>query len=216
MSPRNDRLPHFDRLSAGKTSQKQKVLYLVGKTSIEDWTNKTNVSFNSTKIMNKKRNGKERWFILLFCLYFQVAFSYGSDIGRKKKEERCKTFYTLNIECDSSFVGMTKIQQNITGTVRDASGVLTGVTVSIKGKPISTITNENGQFTIAAAEGDVLVFSFIGYTSISMTITIANFNGNALNISMQEDATTLKEVVVNAGYYNVKEKERTGSISKIT
>ena len=65
---------------------------------------------------------------------------------------------------------------------------MTGVTVSIKGKPISTITDENGQFTISAAEGDVLVFSFIGYTTLSMTITMANFNGNALNITMKEDA----------------------------
>ncbi|MFV8339369.1 SusC/RagA family TonB-linked outer membrane protein [Flavobacterium sp. LB3P21] len=178
--------------------------------------------------MNKKRNGKERWFILLFCLYIQVAFSYGSDIGRKKKEERCKTFYTLNIECDCfanslalvpSFVGMTKeektlslVQSKITGVVRDGTGVLTGVTVSIKGKPINTITDANGQFTITAAEGDVLVFSFIGYKEVAVTVAV----GSVINVTMQEDATTLQEVVVNAGYYTVKDKERTGSISKIT
>jgi TonB-dependent SusC/RagA subfamily outer membrane receptor len=41
-------------------------------------------------------------------------------------------------------------------------------------------------------------------------------NRSLINITLQEDATTLKEVVINAGYYNTTEKERTGSISRVT
>ncbi|WP_395064237.1 SusC/RagA family TonB-linked outer membrane protein [Flavobacterium sp.] len=107
---------------------------------------------------------------------------------------------------------MQTTQQQIKGTVSDANGVLTGVTVTIKGKPINTITNENGQFTIAAAEGDVLVFSFMGYEEVAVSVSTSS----VINLTMQEVATTLKEVVVNAGYYTVKDKERTGSIAKLS
>ncbi|MEO5777375.1 MAG: SusC/RagA family TonB-linked outer membrane protein [Flavobacterium sp.] len=100
----------------------------------------------------------------------------------------------------------------ISGTVTDGNGVLSGVTVTIKGKPVSTITNEKGQFSIAAPEGDILVFSFIGYKEVAVAVD----SRSVINVTMQEDATTLKEVTVNAGYYKVKDKERTGSISKIT
>ncbi|MDI9257953.1 SusC/RagA family TonB-linked outer membrane protein [Flavobacterium sp. YZ-48] len=104
------------------------------------------------------------------------------------------------------------MQQLITGIVTDANGVLPGVTVSIKGKPTSTITDDKGQFSIAAAEGDTLVFTYVGYTTVAVAVSV----DSVVNVTMQEDATTLKEVTVNAGYYTVKEKERTGSISKIS
>ena len=124
-------------------------------------------------------------------------------------------------------LGMTQIakpQTNlITGTVSDANGVLPGVTVSVRKSQlqsqtqlVSTITDEKGQFSIAATEGDTLVFTYVGYETIEIAIAMAKINGNVLNVLMTADATTLKEVTVNAGYYTVKEKERTGSIAKIT
>lgn len=58
----------------------------------------------------------------------------------------------------------------------------------------------------------MLLFSFTGFKTVEVTVD----NRSILDIAMQEDTTALKEVTVNAGYYNVKEKERTGSISKIT
>jgi hypothetical protein len=33
---------------------------------------------------------------------------------------------------------------------------------------------------------------------------------------LTEDATTLEEIVINAGYYSIKEKEQTGSIARMT
>lgn len=100
----------------------------------------------------------------------------------------------------------------ITGTVTDAHGVLPGVTVSVQGKTVSTITDEKGQFSIAASEGDVLVFAYVGYATVAVTVD----SGSVINVILQEDATSLKEVTINAGYYTVKDKERTGSIAKIT
>jgi len=57
----------------------------------------------------------------------------------------------------------------------------------------------------------VLVFTFIGYKEVAITVD----SRSVIAITMVEDATTLKEVTINAGYYTVKEKERTGSIAKI-
>lgn len=148
--------------------------------------------------MNKNRNGKGRWFILLLSLSFYAAYPEGS----KKQETRSKTESLAQINN----------QQQVQGIVTDSNGALSGVTVTIKGKLASTITNEKGQFSIAAEEGDVLIFSFIGYKEVAVEVD----SRSVINVTMQEDATALKEVTVNAGYYTVKEKERTGSISKIT
>lgn len=121
----------------------------------------------------------------------------------------------------STALGMTQIatQQLITGTVSDANGVLPGVTVSVRksqsqsqSQLVSTITDEKGQFSIAAAEGDTLVFTYVGYKTVAVVVS----ESSVVNVTMIEDATTLQEVTVNAGYYTVKDKERTGSISKIT
>lgn len=104
-------------------------------------------------------------------------------------------------------------QQTITGTIRDASGPLPGVLVSIKGNPkFSTSSDLNGSYTLPANIGDVLVFSFVGYAT--QEITIVSFS--QLDILMAEDTATLEELTINAGYYSVKQKESTGSIARIT
>jgi TonB-linked SusC/RagA family outer membrane protein len=106
------------------------------------------------------------------------------------------------------------LQQNqIRGTVTDGVNPLAGVTVSIKGKATSSIISDfNGQYTLTASPDDTLVFSFMGFKTVTEPI-----NGRkTINVALQEDATQLQEVQINAGYYSVKEKERTGSIARIT
>lgn len=103
-------------------------------------------------------------------------------------------------------------QQLISGVVKDSQGPLMGVTVMIKGTTQGTYTDEKGTFTIQASPTDVLVFSYIGYKTLEITVN----SQTTLSIQLLEDTTQLKEVVLNAGYYNVKDKERTGSIERIT
>jgi len=102
--------------------------------------------------------------------------------------------------------------QTIGGTVSDARGPLPGVTVAVKGETILTTTDALGNFSINAQPGETLVFSFVGYKSAEITLG----SNTSLKILLEEDVTSLQDVVVNAGYYTVKEKERTGSIAKIT
>ncbi|WP_432670499.1 SusC/RagA family TonB-linked outer membrane protein [Flavobacterium sp. SM2513] len=100
----------------------------------------------------------------------------------------------------------------ITGNVADALGVLPGVTIQVKNKSTTTTTDAKGAFQITAAPEDTLVFSYIGYLKVEVLVGTQTH----LNILLKEDATALEEVLVNAGYYKVKDKERTGSIAKIT
>ncbi|WP_369753578.1 SusC/RagA family TonB-linked outer membrane protein [Flavobacterium sp. WC2409] len=104
-------------------------------------------------------------------------------------------------------------QIQINGTITDGINPLTGVTISIKGKAKSTVISDfDGKYTIEATPIDTLVVTFIGFKTATIFI-----NGRkTINIQLLEDITSLQEVRVNAGYYSVKESERTGSIAKIT
>lgn len=162
--------------------------------------------------MNKFSLYKDRCIIMMCCLCFQFS---GAVV--KSKVGSHKGISTIAHRMIKEGKTLNQVQSKITGIVRDASGVLPGVTVSVKNalrqaQGDTTVTDENGRFTIVAAEGDVLIFSYIGYEDVTIVVD----KRISLTVTMKEDATALKEVVINAGYYNVKEKERTGSISKIT
>src|SRR5690606_34674149 len=102
-------------------------------------------------------------------------------------------------------------QQYVTGLVTDASGALPGVIVTLKDTPTATLTDQNGYYALEAQPGQVLVFSYLGYQTQEVAIT-----ENTINIFMEPDATMLAEVEINAGYYTVKDRERTGSIARVT
>jgi len=87
---------------------------------------------------------------------------------------------------------------------------LQGVNIIIKGKTTGTQTNTNGEFSIDAVQGDVLVFSIIGYTQQEFTIGPASI----ISISMKTDATKLGEVVV-VGYGTQTRRTVTSAIGKL-
>ncbi len=104
-------------------------------------------------------------------------------------------------------------QFQIQGTVSDGSAPLAGVTIAIKNKSnLTTVTDYNGKYSLFASPQDTLVYSYIGYKKAIVAVMARS----TINISLELDAMTLQEVKVNAGYYSVKEKERTGSIARIT
>ena len=66
--------------------------------------------------------------------------------------------------------------QTVTGTVRDKAGEsLIGVSVVVEGTTNGTITDFDGQYSIAATEGDVLVFSYIGMETEQRTVGVKHF-----------------------------------------
>lgn len=100
----------------------------------------------------------------------------------------------------------------IKGSVSDNERPLSGVTIFIKGTSTGTLTDSNGNFQISAQPNDILLFSYLGYQTQEVPIN----DRTIFKINLQVDTTTLKEVIVNAGYYTVKDKERTGSIARVT
>ncbi len=96
-----------------------------------------------------------------------------------------------------------KSAQAVKGTVKDASGeALIGVSVSVKGTTNGTQTDINGNFTIPANVGDVLVFTYIGYNKTEIKVTDVPF----LNVVLATDAKALNEVVVTA--FGIKKSEK--------
>lgn len=102
----------------------------------------------------------------------------------------------------------------VIGTVKDAANQepLAGVNIIVKGTTKGTTTDVEGKFGIDAEDDDVLVFSFIGFQAFETGVG----GRTVIDVSMEVDVKSLKEVEVNAGYWNVKDKERTGNISKVT
>ncbi|GLB48825.1 SusC/RagA family TonB-linked outer membrane protein [Neptunitalea lumnitzerae] len=94
-------------------------------------------------------------------------------------------------------------EKTITGTVVDPDGLpLPGTTVQVKGKSTGTQTDFDGNYSITATEGDVLVFSYIGFKSFEAPVG----SSSTVDVTMQMDAEQLGEVVVT-GALGIKRKQ---------
>jgi len=98
-------------------------------------------------------------------------------------------------------------QQKISGAITDIAGPIAGVTIAVKGTAIVAVSDEKGRYTITAMPKDVLVFSFMGLTTTEITVG----QQTLIDVVLKAGATQLEEVVVNAGYYSVKQKESTAA-----
>ncbi|AJA70412.1 TonB-linked outer membrane protein, SusC/RagA family [Myroides sp. A21] len=103
-------------------------------------------------------------------------------------------------------------KKTIHGVVKDNSTVLIGAIVQIKGTDVAISTDLQGRYSLQVLAGDTLLVSYIGYKPKEITIT----SESVYNITLLQDQDMLDEVVINAGYYTVKDRERTGSIARVT
>ena len=104
-------------------------------------------------------------------------------------------------------------QSTISGTVSELENgfPLPGVNVIISGSSTGTTTDFYGKYQLTANNGDVLVFSYVGYTSQEVI-----FAGQAvLDVQLSEDASALDEIVL-IGYGSVKKEDLTGAVDLIT
>ncbi len=102
--------------------------------------------------------------------------------------------------------------QTVSGKVTDASGAgMPGVNVLKKGTSTGTSTDGEGNFAIEASPTDVLIFSFIGYTSQEVTVG----NQTSMKIQLAEDVKALQEIVV-VGYGEMRRTDLTTAQSSIT
>lgn len=93
--------------------------------------------------------------------------------------------------------------RTVTGVVTDQDGLpLPGANVLVKGTSNGTQTDFDGNYTIQANTGDVLVYSFVGQTTEERTVGAAS----TINVTLGLDAQALDEVVVTALGISRKEK----------
>ena len=110
-----------------------------------------------------------------------------------------------------SVFSLTLFAQNrtVTGTVKDAGGTgVPGVTVQLVGTTIGTVTDVNGAFNISVNKNETMKFSCIGYVTQTFVLT----DQATVNIVLQEETTTLNEVVV-IGYGTQMKKDLTTAVS---
>ncbi|MBK6267280.1 TonB-dependent receptor [Marivirga sp. S37H4] len=100
----------------------------------------------------------------------------------------------------------------VSGKVVDDTGEgLPGVNVIIKNQQRKgTVTDLDGNYSLSAQKGDVLVFSFVGFSNTEITVG----NQSTIDVEMIMDIASLSEVVV-VGYGTQVKREITGSISKV-
>jgi len=104
-------------------------------------------------------------------------------------------------------------QRGVSGTVTDESGQpLPGVTIVIKGTTQGTVTNADGNYSLAnIPENATLVFSFVGMRTQEVEIG----NQTVVNITMVMDVIGIEEVVA-VGYGTMRKSDLTGAVSKVS
>ena len=123
-----------------------------------------------------------------------------------------KTFL-ISVLITLLFPSMLLAQSTVSGTVTEEATNLPvpGVNVLIKGTSTGTTTDFDGKYSINVNTGDILVFSYIGFTTQEIT-----YNGQAsLNVALAEDAAKLDEVVI-VGYGTARKEDLTGSVDMVT
>ena len=96
----------------------------------------------------------------------------------------------------------------IKGHVKDASGEpVMGATITVNGKAVG-ITDMDGNFSVDAAPGTNLTFTYLGMTPQTVKAS------KEMSITLQDDSKALNEVVV-IGYGVAKKSDLTGSVTAI-
>lgn len=102
--------------------------------------------------------------------------------------------------------------RRLTGTVTDKdSQPLPGVTVVVLETQKAVLTDANGKFSIDAAVGQTIRFSYVGVKPVLWEIKATDKN---LAVMFKQETTDLNEVVVT-GYTAERKKDLTGSVSVV-
>ena len=111
-------------------------------------------------------------------------------------------------------LSMTLVQaqeRTYSGVVKGSDGQpIIGASVEVVGTTVGTSTGLDGDYTIKAKQGSKIKYSFLGTKSVTVTAGAST----TINVTLEDDATALDEVVVQA-FGTVKKKDLTGSISSI-
>src|SRR5690554_1861033 len=146
------------------------------------------------------RTGKCSLGILMAGLFATTAFAH-------------KPTFANNLTLSTGLLtGHQMVDVTITGTVVDRDGEpLPGVTISVQGTTVGTVSDIDGRYSIVVPEGGSLVFSFIGFER-----QVVEVGGRSvINITLNEDTASLDEVVV-IGYGTQERRDISTSIASVS
>lgn len=104
----------------------------------------------------------------------------------------------------------TFAQSDISGSVKSGSNEpISGATISVKLKKVSTVSKADGSFTIGASTGDVLVFSAVGFETQEVKASSIS-----LNIVLVESIKSMDEII-SIGYQKLRKSDVTGAVSSV-
>lgn len=128
-------------------------------------------------------------------------------------ESRMKIKLTIGLLMLVFFCPLVLIAQDriVSGTVSDAQGEpIIGANVRVVGTSSGAATNIDGYYTLSVPSSATrLHVSYIGMKDIEVNIT-----GNVVNIVMEEDVSSLDELVV-IGYGTQRRRDLTGSVASV-
>ncbi|MGE5106097.1 MAG: SusC/RagA family TonB-linked outer membrane protein, partial [Sphingobacteriales bacterium] len=136
-----------------------------------------------------------------------------------EKKETYKPDNTVNFnETDASGANVTNVTiEAVAGMVKgrvtgDDGTPVAGASIVVKGTKNGTQTNSNGEFSVQASKGDVLVFSSVGFLNKEVQVG----DSDEINITLTASSRQLSEVVVTALGIQRKAKSLTYSTQKIS
>lgn len=136
-------------------------------------------------------------YVKKMLLYFFMTFVFGM-IGNSPS-------------VFAATAGEIYTQRTIGGMVTDQNGVpLPGVNVFIKGTTVGTQTDFDGNYSLEASSGQTIMFSYVGYKTEEVVLG----DQDVLDISLEEDASQLDEIVV-LGYTQQTRGDVTGSVASV-
>lgn len=106
-----------------------------------------------------------------------------------------------------------KVTWDVEGRISDSNGSpIVGAMVILKGTSQGVTSDIDGNFAIkVSSDRDVLVFSFLGYSSVELSVGTQTW----LSVTLQEESLAVEQVIVT-GYGNgIKKESITGSIANI-
>ncbi|MDP4205575.1 MAG: SusC/RagA family TonB-linked outer membrane protein, partial [Bacteroidota bacterium] len=157
--------------------------------------------------------------ILVMRMILSFGFLFGSLITLNASPnfgQNVLTTQKKNVSTESEYsksVAPKSGEQTVTirGKVLDASGQpLPGANISIVGTTTGVITDAEGYYNIAAKQGDVLKFSYIGYKEQQVQVA----KKTSIDVVLTENLSTLEETVV-VGMGKQRRASVVGAISTI-
>lgn len=102
---------------------------------------------------------------------------------------------------------------DVSGRLVDKDGnPISGATITVKGTNRTVLSGSTGFFSLSNVdEKNILTISYVGYVALEIPV-----QKNLGNIVLNAADSKLEEVEINAGYYTVTDRGRTGNIIKIT